>query len=104
MSINKAIRLDSMDVISYHNKVTILMGFEKRISIPAYARQKSESQFNRACLLLYCGREAEGNQALKNLKAEGYSHPEDEFSGLLLVDRQAYLKKLGIKVSAITPL
>jgi len=155
VSINKAIRLDSMDVISYHNKVTILMGlkaykkalmtakkgiqvdpdyvellvlagglcelladsasafdyykkaivgFEKRISKPAYARQKSESQFNRACLLLYCGREAEGNQALKNLKAEGYSHPEDEFSGLLLVDRQAYLKKLGIKVSATTPL
>ncbi len=87
------IMADSASAFDYYRKA--IKGYEKRIAKPGYSRELSESQFFRACLLRYCGREAEGNRALEKLKEEGFK--DNDFIGLLKVDRQEYLKSLGIK-------
>lgn len=77
-----------------------IKSFTRRISNPNPNDpiELSKSRFNRACLLLYCGKEAEGKLELKKLKAD--NHDIEEFDELLKVDRQEYLKCLGIKKNA----
>jgi len=89
---------DSTRAFDYYRKG--IKSYAKRISNPnPYDPiELSKSRFNRACLLLYCGRKAEGNLELKKLKAD--NHDIEEFDEFLKVDRQEYLKCLGIKKNA----
>ena len=60
VSINKAIRLDSMDVISYHNKVTILMGLKKGFqNRPMHVKNQRASLIGLACCCIAAERQKE---------------------------------------------
>jgi len=89
---------DSTMAFDYYKKG--IKSYDKRISNPNPYDPigLSKSRFNRACLLLYCGKKKEGNLELKKLKAD--KHDIEDFDEFLKVDRQEYLKCLAIKKNA----
>jgi tetratricopeptide (TPR) repeat protein len=89
---------DSTMAFDYYRKG--IKTYDKRISHPNPNDPigLSKNRFNRACLLLYCGKEKEGKLELKKLKAD--KHNIEDFDEFLKVDRQEYLKCIGIKKNA----